>query len=176
MNENQILSTILPTTFTKAAFYRRLRLLREFLEHKYFEGEPESKIEDFLREGNASRTDVHTLSFVRNKLYRTFTRENIYKILNNLLDAIKELPVVTVYLSNEPTEGETVNLGKWFRKHLDPHLIMDIRLDPTLHTGCAFVWKGIYHNFSLRFYLNKEKKRVLEIVEEYAQNKKPSAK
>lgn len=176
MNEDQILSTILPSTFTKAHCYRRLRLWREFLEHKFFKGEPEVKIEDFLREENASQSDLDTLSSLGGKFYHLFTRENIYKILNNLSDNLKKLPVVTVFLPNEPTEREIVNLGKWFRKHLDPYVIMDLRLDPKLHTGCAFVWNGVYHNFSLRFYLDKEKKRVLQIIEEYAQNKKSSQK
>jgi hypothetical protein len=167
MNEKEILDTILTTTYTKLDIARRMRLLREYLEHRFFQTTSFS-LNDFLTSQKAEPSDFKAMNFWGVAFYDSFNRENAYLLLGTLNLAIEQLPMVTVYLSVFPSDTQTADMGMWFRKHLTQNVLMDIRINPKLVGGCSYVWNNLYHEFSLAYFFNKKRDVIAGIVSEYA--------
>jgi len=65
-------------------------------------------------------------------------------------DIIEKLPVVILTLAIFPTKDETQQLERWFRRNVDPQILLDIRQDPKIIGGCRIIWQGFEDDFSLR--------------------------
>ncbi len=164
MNNN--LSLILKHTYTKPDLHRRLRLVREYLEGKLFAGASET-LAGFLSANGATQEDVIEMAYWGDEFFTQFSRENVYAKLKVLADEANELPILSLYVSYEPNSYETGQLGEWCRKNVDPKLLLELHIDPIILGGCAFVWNGLYRDYSLGYYLRQKKSEIAEIFEKY---------
>ena len=62
---------------------------------------------------------------------------------------------------------EYKRLGAWFREQVSPRMVLDIKIDPSVAGGCAFVWKGIYHDFSFKNFMSKHEAELKEAIRIY---------
>lgn len=167
MDEPQILSTIIGDTYTVSDLSRRLALIRAYSEHRIFLKSNPKNLETFLRDKGASELDIEIMTSWNEDFYNYFNKDNLYFVVKNLEVDLKTLVTITVYLPYTPNGEEVVKLGKWFRESLNTDILMDIKVNDQLIGGCAFVWKGIYKEFDLHFFLKKSRKELLNIFESY---------
>lgn len=167
MDEQKLLSVIIQNTYSTADLNRRISLAREYLEGLLFSGNTANPA-DFAKK--RTLTPEETLSFAQwdKDLISGFTPDNVYARFDGLKEEAKKLPVITVYLPFNPDSGEAAKIGIWLRKTLaDPRIVMDIKTKTELLGGCAYVWKGVYHEFSLHHFVKKNKEEIKEVLEEY---------
>jgi len=56
----------------------------------------------------------------------------------------------------------------WLRENLDqPRLVFDFKVDPSLIGGCAFVYKGVYKDYSLRARISDNKDKIIGEFRKY---------
>lgn len=167
MDEPKIISTIIANTFTTADLNRRLSYIREFGQEIVYHPDDKISLTDFLESKLAAISDIATFTILGDNALSGFDKDNIYGIINNLEADLKNLPVITVYLPYPPETDEIVRLGKWFRTAMNNDVLMDLKVNKELLAGCAFVWKGIYHEFTLHFFMKKSREALLKIFESY---------
>lgn len=61
-----------------------------------------------------------------------------------------EKPVVIITLATTLPKEEIRRLGQWFRRNVDPQILLDIRQNPDIIGGCQLIWRGFEGDFSLR--------------------------
>lgn len=168
MDDTALLSQFIKETYTKKDIARRLRLLREYFEGGFFTF-TEMEVTKFLLGKHATMDDIHVFVSWGKDFYDAFSKETMYARINALHEAVKKLPHVVMYIPYEPVPAEIVKLGKWCRQNIGGDLVVDLRTDITLLGGCAFVWKGVYRDYSLRYYMRKKKAEITRLVTEYVQ-------
>ena len=169
MDVRQIQAIILTKTYTKTDYLRRVTMIREYLERRIFK-EPSLKFSDYLNQVVASQHDLEAFSHLDEHFFQLFTRDNLYLLINGLLDSLKTLPVLTLYLAIILDEIQMDELGVWFRQNLNPELIIDVRCNPTLVSGCAYVWNNRYKDLSLHNFLSQKQAIINKIIDAYAQD------
>ncbi len=168
---NQLLTTILTNTYATKDFAHRVNLLQEFLESFFFQPHEHPNLifllNDFFVKKDESRDEFNALNAWSYPFYNQFNAQNLYPLLAHLRQAADNLPVVTLFVPFSPELYEVPRLGKWFRANVGPTVLMEIKTDPRLLGGCALSWKGIYKDFSMRYYLQKSRTAILKVIGEY---------
>lgn len=139
--DQEILTTILKDTFSLSQFKTRVRLLKANLLKTFFGGETATE---------SPSQDLNWLKSLPPYLYQQFNKDNVYDLFSELEQASSKLPILTMYLAFEPDDITVSNLGTFARKTFGLSLMLDIKFDPNLIAGTAFVWKGVYRDYSLK--------------------------
>jgi F0F1-type ATP synthase delta subunit len=168
MEVDLLIHKVLDSTYTKTDLARRTRLLREYLEKTFFTPETH-EMTKFLINQQATTDDIDTFLSWGEDFFRTFTHENTYSIMTAIADRVKVAPIAVLYIPYEPVPAEVIKLGKWFRKQVHQEVLVDLHTDPSLLGGCAFVWKGTYRDYSLRYYMLKRRDEIHKLINEYVQ-------
>jgi hypothetical protein len=166
MEPEKVTKTILTNTYTKSDLSKRIRMLRQYLETCFFKPE-KTEMTKFLISEYATTDDIDAFISWGEKFFHSFTKENTYKIIEEVEKLIKKMNLVSMYIPYEPVPAEITKLGKWFRNNVGDEALIDLRTDPTLLGGCAFVYKGIYRDYSLRYYMAKKKEEISKLVADY---------
>lgn len=132
---------LLAGTYTRMDALRRLRILKQLLESRLFGS---------ISQPTLSPDDSVWISGVDENLFGFFTRENLYKLCDDMEDRIKKIEVLTVYLPFELPERELVNLGEHLRKDYGKNFLIEIKFDPGLIGGCSLVWHSIMKDYSIK--------------------------
>lgn len=167
----KIISIILRNTYTTDDLMDRLGLMRRYYEAILFkknDAEPEVRsIKDFF----AHEREEYTLD-VLEQWFASFQKSEIAPlVVYEGLDAIEEdisgLPTVALYVPVRFSHEHTERFGEWFRKNVQPNILLSLRIDSRVTGGCGLVWKDTYHDLSLRYYLNKNRAELLEGYDKY---------
>lgn len=107
-----------------------------------------------LRTGGSS-VKMPKTSLLMDKLTETNSLNLLKKedrqALQNYLDTIHDqAPVVHISFSADPTPAFLDKLVSWFRREIDPALLLTIGLQPTIGAGCIIRTTNHYFDFSLR--------------------------
>ena len=172
MNNHELLHTILNKAYTKSDALRRLHLLREYLEQSLFSTDSNLTLNDFLDQQNSSDEDYYIMTSWKKSLYNSITQENLYKIINAISEEIKSYPTIIIYLPHKPENKDIKKIGSWFHKNISENILIDIKTDEEKIGGCAFVRNGIYFDYSLHHYIQKNRESILNLINEYATKKK----
>lgn len=169
---DQILAIILKDTYSLGMLKHRLRILKSSLLKTFFASTssvPESGNEvsqaatERTSEVNLTPTDLNWLQTLPASFYKQFTKDNVYQTFTAFDTAVTSLVTVTLYLTFEPDEPTISQIGFYCRKNFNnPHLLLDIKLDPALIAGTALVWKGIYKDYSLRAKIDSKKDEIAQ--------------
>jgi len=169
MDTLQIQQIILQTTYTRADYLKNLTLIRKYVESRIFKNYS-GKFTDFLLEAKVSRHDRDAISHFDDHFFNFFTRENLYPLISGLTEKLKSLPALTLYLAVMIDDYLIDELGLWFRKNFHPELILEVRINPSLLAGAAFVWKNHYHDLSLHHFFKMKEEIINKIISDYAQH------
>lgn len=168
---NQLLDIVLTNTYAIADLKNRLTILREFLEDYFFTPHEHPNLifllNEFFVRKDESRDEFNALNAWGYGFYSQFTKENLYQTLDSIEKSADELPTVTLFLPFAPTLYETPRLGKWLRSNVDPRSLMEVKTDISLIGGCAVSYKGIYRDYSLKYYLLRSKAAILKVIGDY---------
>lgn len=158
MTQN-LLDNILAKTYTQTEALSRLHALKNLLVVELF-GHKDS------HPSAVHAQETSWLVSLGKDFYKHFNKNNVYKIFDSLESEIKQIKPLVVFLPFElPEEGITV-LGQRLRKLFGKRFLAEIKIDPTLLGGAAFVWNGVYKDYSIRKKIEDNKERIIKMLKE----------
>lgn len=166
--EEKILNEILKDTFTLDSLKKRVQVLKLILEKQIYRPHPPAGGADDEPKSELEVREEKWLSGFNKDLLTGMTSD-MFGPLNERIDTfIANINALTIYFVFIPDEGQIRQVGEWLRKNLDqPRLVFDFRVDPSLIGGCAFVYKGIYKDYSLRARISDNKEKLIEEFRKY---------
>lgn len=123
----ELFNYLLNHNYTKSDLLGSVRLLRQAVEKDLYKNDDKKKL-------------FHSLPTLG---------EDPYSKIEEYTKKIKELPELTLFLSFTPDEPNLAMLINWLRKEVNPSLLVNIKLEPHLGAGCAFIIDGVYHDYSI---------------------------
>ncbi len=74
--------------------------------------------------------------------------------LTVLIDMLKNAPTVDITLAFYPTYAQLKEIITWWRKEIEPHIILNLKVDQNLLAGAVIGFNGEITNLSLQDSLN----------------------
>jgi len=152
MTSDQILDKILETAYVKADLLRRIRVIREHLEQKFFAQDKTKKVE---------------ISPEDETLAGEFTKDNTYAYLNAINERVKTLPMVNIYVPIDVDAAQSTTVGQWVRANVDREALIEFHVELGAFGGCAFAWNGVYYDYSLKHYMHKKMDAIRKVLDGY---------
>src|SRR5262245_4603663 len=76
-------------------------------------------------------------------------------------------PTVVMYLPVPVSADDVERLGKWFKLNIRKDTLMKVHTDPGTAGGCAFVWKGVYHQYALNLWTSARRDEFIQLMDTY---------
>ncbi len=158
---------MLRNTYTTDDLIERLGLMRKYYNVRLFADGKNAVLREVLKDDCDERTIT-----VLETWNKTFTAESIQPlVVFEALDAVQEdltgLPAVTLYVPVRFTSEQTEKFGTWFRENVQPNILLSLHIDPRATGGCSFIWNNTYHDFSLRYFMNKQREAIVTSFNKY---------
>jgi len=167
MDDTQLLDTILASTYVKADVLRRLRIVREYLEQRFFTPGGKKDLPGFLTDQQISTDEQAVITGWGDEFFKSFNKENAYDYLERMMTRVKDLPSVNIYVPIELDSGQTVKIGLWVRANVDKEALVEFHVETSVFGGCAFAWNGVYYDYSLHHYMHKKMDGIRKILDGY---------
>jgi hypothetical protein len=169
MNDTELLDIILASSYVKADVLRRLRIIREFLEQRFYTPGEKKDLSDFFTGQKVTSDDQAAINGWGPEFFKSFNKENAYDYLQHMTDRVKDLPTVNMYVPIELDSGQTMKIGQWVRGNVDKEALVEIHVEQSAFGGCSFAWNGVYYDYSLRHYMHKKSDAIRKVLDGYAQ-------
>jgi len=166
MDEHTLAKFLVEDTFTKPFLNKRLRLLREFAELASYT-KPGSSWPEYLSLANIGDEEALILTKWHDEAVRVAGHKPLVFAMKQFEGVCETIPTITVFLPTQPDNETLKAIAGWFRENLDPTVLLEIIVKPELVTGCAFVHKGTYHDFSLHYFFTKHREDIKGVIDEY---------
>lgn len=156
----KIISTMLKNTYTTDALMERIGLMRTYYNSRLFQEKTDVTIRNALGE----ECDEYTLQALE-KWNSSFEKDGIqplvvYEALETVQEDLSGIPSVTLYVPVRFNPEQIEKIGEWFRENVQPNILLALRIDPRATGGCSFIWKDVYYDFSLRYFIDKYRKKI----------------
>lgn len=184
---------ILEKTYTKNQALRRLRLIKDFINFKFFSHTGEKKdllavLESFDKvhlsvteaeklKNNETfskyRTRVQDIEFLRNlgeEFFGLFRATDLDQQFTELEKVINQTKSFQLYLPIEIPDEEIDRLGRWFKDNAGVNCLMELEYDPNLIGGCSISFNGVIKDYSLSQRLKQSKEEIIQTLASYRQN------
>lgn len=155
---NNLLQTILETSFTQMQALARLRILKETLMAKLFTAPLAPPI-------NLTPSDKQWLDGLDVKFLDQFDHKNFSTLIELSEKEIKKMPTLTVVLPFELPEKEARETTNRLRKDYGKTFLIETKYDRSLIAGPALIWKGVYKDYSLRQKIEEKKEKLLQMFQ-----------
>jgi F0F1-type ATP synthase delta subunit len=90
------------------------------------------------------------------------------KASRDLLETLQHLKekatCLHVSFPNDPSIEILHKMVEWFRKEIDPHIIIQVGLQPTIAAGIVLRTQNHLYDFSLRQHLYKNRDKLIEVM------------
>ncbi|GEM_PF-6760297 len=80
----------------------------------------------------------------------TSDMSSVQEFLKQLIDLIRNLPVVTITVAIEPNEQTIGKILSWLRINVDKTIILETQVDSHLVGGITLGWQGKYADLSVK--------------------------
>lgn len=147
-----LLDKVLANTYTLDVLKKRAKALKQRVDIELFNLKVDPKFQD--------KEQLAWVDSLGKDFFKVFKRDDFEEVFEALDTQISKIQPLVVYFAFEPGPSQIILIGGWLRQNLGKNFIFDIKLDYSLIGGCAFVWKGVYKDYSLRARL-KEKQEVV---------------
>lgn len=178
---NNLFETIIKDSLTKAQLQRRLRILKDFIAFRLFNLGPDQAAMDYkkqieyfltLQQKNILELDLlrqegNWMSSLGKEFFDQFNSQNYNSFFSDLQREVNNLATIVVYMPVDLPEARKSEIGVWFKKNVSPLTIYEVGFDPNLIGGCAFSYKGVYRDYSLRERINQNKQTILSSLREF---------
>ena len=74
---------------------------------------------------------------------------------------------MTLYLPVQLTAKQMMPISSWAREEIAPGLLFEIEIDPAVVGGCAFVYRDIHFDWSLKRYLTAKRGLITSLLNAY---------
>ncbi len=136
---------------------RELRSLDDYIKQAQLR-QPGTPLER-LPKTSRSLNDLATLNKLN--LLSEEDREKTGTFLDQLID---HGPVVNVSFATDPSSAFMVKLTAWFRENIDPLIMVNVGLEPTIAAGCIVRTDNKLHDFSLRRHFSAQRPLLLSKI------------
>lgn len=164
-------------SFTKLEAIRRFRVLKDFLNYRFFNLEPgidrAAAFQKFVGEYSQTNSranleyDIAFVQSLSDQFIDQFTAKTAKTLLTQIEDGIKNAPAVILYVAFELPDPELKRIGQYFKTNFGPEILVDIQFNPALIGGCALSYKGIYRDFSIKQKIEQRQKELLSTLLSY---------
>lgn len=149
----EILNIILANTYTLISLKKRFRILKEYLEKEIFGGDIKLEL---------SVEDQTWLNSLPRSLLTPPDQKTFSATMEQLGKLIGDIEPLVVYVAFDMPGDELASLTQYIRKMLNsPLYLLDVKKDPNLIAGAAFVYKGVYKDYSLKSKIEQNKEKIL---------------
>jgi hypothetical protein len=163
----KIISIMLANTYTTDDLVERIALMRIYFGKRLFSGASELTVTEVLL-GTCSEHTLATLErWMEQFRAAALSPLVVYEALDSIEEDIAGLPALTFYVPVRFDDASIERFGTWFRENVEPNLLLTLRIDPKVVGGCAFIWRDVYHDYSLRYYIDRENAEVFSMFDRY---------
>ncbi len=149
----ELLNIISANAYTIIGLKKRVRILKEYLEKQFFGGSVNL---------NLSPEDQFWLNSLPRTLLASFNKDNFYKAVEQLNEQITSIKPLVLYIAFDMPDPQLALLTQYIRKNLStPLLFLEVKQNPILIAGAAFVYKGVYKDYSLKGRIEQNKEKIL---------------
>lgn len=149
--DNQLLKTVLKDIYFLSQVRARLKLLRLFLNQKFFNSQ--------FDETSLPEADLNWLKSLGEDTHKQFTHLNTEEILQKLEQDVQQIETVKLFVAAELPQSGILKIGRWLGQNY-PGFLFDIKIDPDLIGGAALSYKGIYKDYSLKARIEERKEEL----------------
>ena len=168
MDKIELTQAIMKGSFDKGTIIRRIGVARQYLEQVYFTPNKQP-FGEWAPKAGIKKEDISILTELDGPFWDSFTRETMYKTLDEIRDTIGALPTIGLYVPHRPKSADEVLYGEWLRSKVNPQLVMDIHVDDGVVGGCAITADGMWRDYSIRYYMRKKREDVINILTTYVE-------
>lgn len=163
---NPLLKTFTEHAYSRADFAQSISLVREFFEFIFFTKRNASAskdgIEQFAAYSKKPLADIAFLRALPSSFLDAFTQESLYETLNRLSEDSKQLKTLSLTVPIVLSRADVVAIGIWAHQEVDPDLLLDVAVNPSIAAGCRLVWNNRLYDFSLDRYLTENQAALHE--------------
>jgi len=163
----KIISIMLKNTYTTDDLIERLGHMRTYYGVKIFSEGSTKTLDDVLR----AQCEPHTLkrlaeweqAFDAGKVQPLL----VYEALDTVQEEVAGMPTVMLYVPARFNPEDVERFGTWFRENVQPNILLTLRVDPRSTGGCSMIWKHTYYDFSLHYYIQKNRDAIVRVLNEH---------
>ncbi len=163
-----IAAFILKYAYTQGQIMSRIRLIKEYMEHKYFMDNSSatgSKIIDTLLPADlATEIDREFLQAFESEYISFFNPESLYTLTDGLKKEFLKYPRVMLHLPVTLDSDAIKVIGMWIREHIDNHAIIVPFMNPSIAAGCGIGWNNYYQEYSFRTKLEQVRPQLRSLL------------
>lgn len=148
------LTSFLTNTYSLPQARRRLSVLKNYLNEKFFNQPVNESLSAISPE------DEEWLKSLPEEFLKNFTKLNCQNQIEDLRTKITNLEPLIIYLPLQIPDIEIDKIGTWLRKNTS-QVIFDTKLNPTLLGGGAFSLKGVSRDYSLKLRIDAQREKIL---------------
>jgi hypothetical protein len=172
MELDSYIDAFFTTTYSQADARRRLNLLETAIEQSLFGQANARELQSVLAESSVSEFDKQSLTSFVTKSKLPADPVVLKKIITGIRDAILARPVVTLTLSLEPSPEQVTMYGVWFRKNVNPKILMTFLFSANVIGGCSIAWQGKQVTYDLAYMIKQKRNEILAVMDKYVLIKK----
>lgn len=143
-------------------------LLKEFFSKRFFKEHGDESLKEslgiFLDENNVGEMLKKSVVSLPDEFFQYFTKDNLNDAIQSLEDEVNNRPKLSLYIPTILPPTEVEKLGRWVRDNIQEGLFVDLEVDTSVVGGCAFVWNGVHHDYSFRYYFDKNRNEIKNLV------------
>ena len=163
---NPLLKTFTEHTYSRVDFAHSISLVREFFEFIFFTKRDAAGstdgIEQFAAYSKKPLADIVFLRTLSPSFLAAFTQESLYETLNRLSEDSKKLKTLSLTVPVPLSRADEAAIGAWTHREVDPDLLIDVAVDPSVAVGCRVVWNNRLYDFSFNHYLTENQTALHE--------------
>jgi hypothetical protein len=161
--EEKILDKILITTYTIASLKKRLKALKSRLSEHFFGGDTNKGM---------VQEELDWLNTYGVQFLSDFQKETFYQSMGKIEQIVSNIKPLTIYLAFDPGDEQIKQIGTKVREVFTQKLVIDLKFNPELIGGSAFIWNGVYKDYSIRSRIQQDKDKILQSFKSFLAAKK----
>jgi F0F1-type ATP synthase delta subunit len=161
--EEKILDKILITTYTMGSLKKRLKALKSRLSEHFFGGDTNK---DMVQE------ELEWLNTYGVQFLSDFQKETFYQSIGKIEQLVGAIKPLTIYLAFDPKDEQIKQIGTKVRELYTEKIVIDLKYNPELIGGSAFIWNGVYKDYSIRNKILQDKDKILQSFKSFLAAKK----
>lgn len=150
--KKELLNQFLSQTYTTFQIRSRLFFLRSYINSNVF-GSNQGVA--------ANKQDQQWFDSLPENFKQTLSSKASNQLLIELTKQTEQLKPVVLVLPFDLPEEEIFKLGGWLRQIFNLLLVYEVKYDPSLIGGCALIWNGVYHDYSIKHKIQMQQEQLL---------------
>jgi hypothetical protein len=172
MDTDQLSSAFLAGTYTQADARRRINILEVLLEKSLYGQQEAMPLATVLTTADMKDTDRASLVNFINRVKLPKDHTALKKIITSLKDGVNTCPVATLTVSFEPSPEQITEYGEWFRKNVNPNVLLTFIYSAAVVGGCSVAWQGKQVTYDLEYLIKQKRAEIISVVNSYVEKKR----